>query len=166
VSPGARDAIDLVLLFAGGAFYYYVAGVHFGDRAMSREALPSHKDGVPARRTSEAYSPAYAFWVVLEDGAWGSPLTVFSPDGKEAIALFSDQEEAQLFCHFRADEGANAIIRRTTAGGVLSLMYCPWSPKRVVLDPFPGSLGTRLLGLLTIERARFARRFAGLGSEP
>jgi len=40
VSPGAWDAIDLVLcaLFAAGSFYYYVSGVHFEDRAMSRSA--------------------------------------------------------------------------------------------------------------------------------
>ena len=40
VSPGAWDAIDLALclLFAAGSFYYYVLGVHFEDRAMSRSA--------------------------------------------------------------------------------------------------------------------------------
>jgi len=40
VSPGAWNAIDLVLclLFAAGSFYYYVSGVHFEDRAMSRSA--------------------------------------------------------------------------------------------------------------------------------
>jgi len=40
VSPGARDALNLVLclLFAAGSFYYYVSGVHFEDRAMSRSA--------------------------------------------------------------------------------------------------------------------------------
>jgi hypothetical protein len=40
VSPAAWDAIDLALclLFAAGSFYYYVAGVHFEDRAMSRSA--------------------------------------------------------------------------------------------------------------------------------
>ena len=40
MSPGARDAIDLLLclLFAAGSFYYYVSGVHFEDRAMSRSA--------------------------------------------------------------------------------------------------------------------------------
>jgi hypothetical protein len=40
VSPGAWDAIDLALcaLFAAGSFYYYVSGVHFEDRAMSRSA--------------------------------------------------------------------------------------------------------------------------------
>ena len=40
MSPGTWDAIDLVLclLFAAGSFYYYVSGVHFEDRAMSRSA--------------------------------------------------------------------------------------------------------------------------------
>ena len=38
MSRGAWDALDLVLavLFAGGFFYYYVVGVHFQDRALSR----------------------------------------------------------------------------------------------------------------------------------
>ena len=40
MSPGAWDAVVLLLclLFAAGSFYYYVAGVHFEDRAMSRSA--------------------------------------------------------------------------------------------------------------------------------
>jgi hypothetical protein len=40
VSAGAWDAFDLVaaLLFAAGAFYYFVAGVHYEDRALSRAA--------------------------------------------------------------------------------------------------------------------------------
>ena len=40
MSPAARDALSLVLclLFAAGSFYYYVSGVHFEDRAMSRLA--------------------------------------------------------------------------------------------------------------------------------
>jgi hypothetical protein len=126
------------------------------------DAVPPHKGGVPTRRTSEAY----AFWVVLEGGTWGCPLTVLSPEGTEAIALFSGEEEAKMFCHFCAEEGARSTIRQTTAGGVLSLLYCPWSAKRVALDPFPGTLEARPSGPPTLDRARFARRFAGLGSEP
>ena len=40
MSPAARDALNLALclLFAAGFFYYYVSGVHFEDRAMSRPA--------------------------------------------------------------------------------------------------------------------------------
>ena len=40
MSQGSWDAVDLLLclLFAAGSFYYYVSGVHFEDRAMSRSA--------------------------------------------------------------------------------------------------------------------------------
>ena len=40
MSVGTRDLIFLgaVLLFIAGFFYFYVAGVHFEDRAMSRSA--------------------------------------------------------------------------------------------------------------------------------
>jgi hypothetical protein len=105
---------------------------------------------------------------VLEGSARRLPLTVFLPDGTtEAMALFSGQEEARMFCHF-SKEGASSTIRQTTAGEVLSLLYCPWgAAKHVALDPFPEILGSRLLlGLLTLDRADFARRFAGLDSVP
>jgi hypothetical protein len=91
---------------------------------------------------------------------------VFSPDGTEAIALFSGEEEAKMFCHLRGGEGAGSTVRRTTAGGVLSLLYCPWTAKRVALDPFPEVLGRGDPLSPTLGRARFARRFAGVGREP
>jgi hypothetical protein len=106
-------------------------------------------------------------WVVLEGSARGHPLTVDLPDGTEALALFSGDEEARMFCHF-CKEGASVTIRQTTAGEVLSLLDCPWcAAKHVALDPFPEILGGQLLlGLLTLDRADFALRFAGLGSVP
>jgi hypothetical protein len=130
----------------------------YGGRRVT--AAP-HKDGGHARRTSTID----ALWVVLEGGTRGLPLTLYLPDGREAMALFSGEEEARMFCHF-CEEGASSNIRQTTAGEVLSLLYCPWcAAKHVALDPFPEILGDRLVGLLTLDRARFARRFAGLGSQ-
>ena len=40
MSAGAWNALDLApcVLFVAGSFYYYAAGVHFEDRAMSRLA--------------------------------------------------------------------------------------------------------------------------------
>ena len=40
MSPGAWDVLDLVLclLFMAASFYYYVVGVHYEDRALSRAA--------------------------------------------------------------------------------------------------------------------------------
>ena len=129
-----------------------------------RDAVAPLNNGAPARRCGSVH----AFWVVLEGGTWLSPLTVLLPEGKEAMALFSGEEEARMFCHLCEEEGASAnTVRQTTAGEVISLLYCPWcATKHVALDPFPEILANRLLGLLTLDRAGFARRFAGLGSEP
>jgi hypothetical protein len=122
-----------------------------------------HNHGVRARRTRTVH----AFWMVLEGSPQALPLTVFLPDGKEALALFSGEEEAMMFCHF-CEKGASANLRQTTTGEVISLLYCPWcAAKHVALDPFPEILGGRLLlGVLRLEREEFALRFAGLGSEP
>ena len=107
----------------------------------------------------------YAFWVVLKGSHWTLPFTVSLPDGREAIALFSGEEEARMFCQFChfGKKGAKVSVRVTSAGGVLSLLYGPWSVARhVALDPFPEVLGSRrLLGPLTLDRERFVRRFAG-----
>jgi hypothetical protein len=122
-----------------------------------------HKSDVRAHQVDGVY----AFWVVLEGGIWTSALTVSSPEGREALALFSAEEEARMFCHFDK-RGAKGSVRVTSAGGVLSLLYGPWSVARhVALDPFPEILGSRgLLGPLTLYRKRFVRTFArGAGTE-
>ena len=121
----------------------------------------THKYDVRAHQVDRVY----AFWVVLEGSIWTLPFTVSLPDGREAIALFSGEEEAMMFCHF-SKQGAQGSVRETTAGEVLSLLYGPWSVARhVALDPFPEVLGSRLLELLTLSRERFARSFAGAGFE-
>jgi hypothetical protein len=128
-----------------------------------RDAGAPHKHGSHARRTGRGCT----FWVVLEGGSWVSPLALYLPDGTEAIAVFSGEEEARMFCDFlRDEEETNPTIRQTTAGGVLSLLYCPWLAKHVALDPLPGPWGRKFLELLTIDRTRFTRRFVSAGPEP
>jgi hypothetical protein len=127
----------------------------YGGRRKA--VVPHNKHGVRAPRTSTVHY----FWVVLEGGAWTSPFTVFLPEGKKAIALFSAEEEARMFCHL-SNQGAEVSVRQTTAGGVLSLLYGPWAVARhVALDPLPEILGGGLLGLLTLGREHFAQSFAG-----
>lgn len=121
----------------------------------------THNNGVRGHRVDRVY----AFWVVLEGSTWTLPFTVSLPDGREAIALFSGEEEAMMFRHF-SKEGAKSSILETSAGEVLSLLYGPWSAAgHVALDPFREVLGARFLELLTLSRERFARNFAGAGSE-
>ena len=132
-----------------------VMDLTYGGR---RKAVAPHKKhGVRAHRTGTVH----AFWILLEGGTWTSPFTVSSPEGKEAIALFSAEEEARMFCHL-SEQGAKLSVRHTTAGGVLSLLYGPWAVARhVALDPLPENLGGGLLRLLTLDREHFARSLAG-----
>jgi hypothetical protein len=126
--------------------------------------------GVKARPYKSDVRPhrvdrVYAFWVILEGGAWTLPFTVSLPDGREAIALFRGEEEAMMF-RYLSKQGANSNILEATAGEILSLLYRPWSVAgHVALEPFPEVLDSRLLELLTLSRERFARSFAGVGSE-
>lgn len=132
-------------------------------QAGRRDSLASHKHGSHVRRRGAGC----AFWVVLSGGSWLSPLTEILPDGTEAIALFSGEEEAQMFCDFLGEEEeTNRTIRQSTAGTILSLMYCPRLARHVALDPLPGLRGRRFLELLTIDRTRFARRFVSVAPEP
>ena len=65
-----------------------------------RVTAAPHKHGVRARQTSMVH----VFWIMLEGSPRALPLTVFLSDGKEALALFSGEEEARMFCHF-CEEG-------------------------------------------------------------
>jgi hypothetical protein len=105
------------------------------------------------------------FWVVLSGRGPALPLRVALPDGREAIALFSGEDEARMFCSLREEAEANPHFRETSLGEVISLLYSPLTAARhVALDPLPGILGTKLSGLITLDRERFARSFAGIGS--
>ncbi len=109
------------------------------------------------------------FWVVLleESGLTLLPLRGALPCGREALALFSGEEEARMFCSLReAAAEADPHLRETSVGEVISLFYCPLTAARhVALDPLPGILGSRLLGLITLDRERFARSFAGIETQ-
>jgi len=108
------------------------------------------------------------FWVVLCGSGPPLPLRLALPDGREALALFSGEDEARMFCSLREEAAeADPHLRETSVGEVISLLYYPLTAARhVVLDPLPGILGSRLLlGLITLDRERFARSFGGIGTQ-
>jgi hypothetical protein len=114
---------------------------------------------VPATRVD-------TFWIVLDGSGPLVPLRIVLPDGREALALFSGEDEARMFCSLREAAEADPHLRETSVGEVISLLYCPLTAARhVALDPLPGILGSRLLGLITLDRERFARSFAGIGTQ-
>jgi hypothetical protein len=105
------------------------------------------------------------FWVVLSSSGPPLPLRVALPDGREALALFSGEQEARMFCSLREEGEAAPHLRETSVGEVISLLYCPLTAARhVALDPLPEVLRSKLLGLITLDWERFARSFAGIGT--
>lgn len=102
-----------------------------------------------------------AFWIVVDGGGPTLPLSVSLAGGGEALAVFSHEDEASMFCRLRGPEGI-LRARRTSAREIVSLLYGPHSAARLVaLDPLPEDVVGRLAGILTLDRGRFARRFAG-----
>jgi hypothetical protein len=118
-------------------------------------------------RVDRADDRTYTFCIVPDgSGDRALPLTVFLPDGGEAIALFSGEEEARMFCHLGRKGAGSQHVREIPAGEVLSLLHrAGASIEHVALDPFPEVLGTNLLELLALPGERFARRFVRPVSE-
>ena len=128
--------------------------------AMSYSVVRTGKQGhgVPAQRVD-------TFWVVLSGSGPILPLVVDLPGGREALALFSGEEEARMFCSLREEGKADSHLRETSVGEVISLLYCLTAARHVALDPLPEVLRSSLLGLITLDRERFARSFAGIETQ-
>jgi hypothetical protein len=102
---------------------------------------------------------------VIEAGDPVSPSAVALPDGREAMAVFSSEDEARMFCCVGRD-GANTNVRETSTSEVLLLLSgSPPKVKHVILDPIPEIFGGKLSELPTLDGERFARSFAGPGSD-
>ena len=94
------------------------------------------------------------YWLIVERGP-GRPvaLTVGAFPDEEALAVFSFEEEALLFLSVQglAEECAVTEVAADELAAVLLSSYPRW----VTLDPLPGPLGGKLVGLLSVERERF-----------
>src|SRR5215217_1462533 len=88
--------------------------------------------GVPAQRVD-------TFWVVLSGSGPLLPLVVDLPGGREALALFSGEEEARMFCSLREEGKADSHLRETSVGEVISLLYCLTAASTWRLIPSPRS---------------------------
>ncbi len=118
---------------------------------------------VEPRRRNERSSGS-AFWLIFADEhRLMHPATVALSGGKEALAVFSSEEEAEMFLWLEM-EGEGWRTRITSAGEIISLMYGPCSEIRsVALDPFPEMLADGLAGLVALDRVRFLERVARRG---
>jgi hypothetical protein len=107
-------------------------------------------------------------WLITKyDHSKMSALTIHLGGDGEALAVFSFEDEAKMFLHFRrAALGEGWWVRQTSVGELVSVLYGPCSnAKKVVLDPLPGVVGgEELIGFLSMRRNDYLRIL--LGEEP
>jgi hypothetical protein len=96
------------------------------------------------------------YWLIVKGEA--GPLDVLRTSlasGKQALPVFSFEEEARVFLEFGALDGGWRV-RVTTVGELISIMSGPYAGVGwVALDPLPGPDGTAWNGLLSVEREAF-----------
>ncbi len=87
--------------------------------------------------------------------------TVEEAQGKEALLVFSFEEEALLCLRMEA-LGPSWRTRETTVGELASMLLRPFAgAERIALDPLPGVLGKLPIGLVSLGRKDFVRYLVG-----
>jgi hypothetical protein len=111
------------------------------------------------RRARRSSSACYLFYVVFAgEHQLTRPLTLGIEGGKEALAVFSHQEEAQTFLQSFEPAGEGWRVKEASVGEIILLLYDPsCDAHAVALDPLPQILNDGLLALVTLERRRFVR---------
>src|SRR5918997_5663903 len=102
----------------------------------------------PGRRS------AWRFWLVAKDGNCSIETLTVDCGGHEALAVFSHEEEAELFLRLgKIDDGWR--VRESSAGEIVSLLFGPCAGVgSVVLDPSP-LMESEMMGLVRVGRDRF-----------
>jgi len=108
------------------------------------------------------------FWVAFAgERLLTRPLTLSLEDGKEALAVFSHQEEAEMLLRWFETAGDGWQARETALGEVILLLYGPYCRAyAVVLDPLPQMLTDGFLDLVALERRRFVEWAASRERDP
>jgi hypothetical protein len=124
------------------------------DRAP-RESEPS-----PAKRAVEQASrqpPGSVYWLIAKNE--NGRLEVLAVDlaaGEEMLPVFSHVEEAEMFLRLWEVASDGWQVRESTVGELVSVLYGPCAGvRRVALDPLPGMVGQRTVGLVSLGRERF-----------
>ena len=129
------------------------------DTVEWRRRVTEMVDVSAERRRSRHASPGSMFWVVFADECrLTCPLTLGLEGGKEALAVFSHQEEADMLLRWFGTAGEGWHIRQTSAGEVVSLLYGPCcGANTVALDPLPEMLADSFISSVALQRGRFVR---------
>ena len=118
-----------------------------------------------ARNVRSSLRPAIYWLIVRREAAQEEKLTVDSDDGGKALAVFSFEEEADMFLSL-SSVGAEWRAKKTTARELKGMLLgsCE-SLGFVSLDPLPELIQYEMLGLVSLSRRRFMERFVENAAE-
>lgn len=109
---------------------------------------------------SQGRQPKYWLIVKREAGGMGV-LAIDLSGGEKALAVFSFEEEAELFLHHELS-GTGWWVREAMIGELVSVLYGPYaSIANVALDPLPRNVSGGTNGLLSLRRDAFMRFLTG-----
>jgi hypothetical protein len=136
-------------------------------RDMSKERDSLTDTTVPENQTNSVQTtaerplvrrPGSAYWLIAknENGRIEILTDGLATSGEEALLVFSHEEEAEVFLSLWEVEDDGWCARESTVGELISVLYGPCvGAKEVALDPLPGMVTQRTLGLVSLNRERF-----------
>ena len=102
------------------------------------------------------------WWLIARDRE--DRLEVFTLDlpGEQTLPVFSFEEEAEAFLWLGGTDTGGWQPRRIGPGELISILYGPCSgASSVALDPLPGMITDRTVGLVSVGWERFVNRIVG-----
>ena len=131
------------------------------------EEIPTRASS--ARTATEGTWRRPRLWLIAKNGngRWEFLTTARNGDDGEALAVFSHEEEAEMFLHLGGYGDDGWYTRETSTGEIVSVLYGPClDAKGVALDPLPGMVGDGTVNLVRLGRERFLERLGILSKCP
>lgn len=99
--------------------------------------------------------------IVNNEKSWMDVLTIQLATGREALPVFSDEEEAEEFVRL-GNWGAGWQVREASARELVSVLSGPGADIGwVALDPWPGIQVGMVVGLIGVGRLDFVEQLVG-----
>ena len=113
------------------------------------------EEKVRATQWSPVRHPAWKWWMLVKDDDLGAGVLLADCDGEQALPVFSDDGEAEMFVWLVGAFEDYWRVRETTAGELVSILYGPCAGvRRVAFDPSP-EMTAETLCLVSVSRERF-----------